>query len=487
MLKRITAIFLLLTLCLGLLNGCRSSNEEENALTDQFVEDQDQNGSQNDADNTQQSGDQGTAQELPSTQQNQQQNTTQDNNNTQKEEQQNQPSKEEQTTSNEQEPSKEEATDSGNQDNQEETVTPSPEEALSNLYQSSTLNTAIGYDGKNTKNSNFTVSKPIEVKAGDSVTFGPVASAQVVAGYAYDSAGKPLEIINAHTAKETVVFSEGMRLYTYSVPSGAVSVKFSVHNSNKNEFVVARNNEFDLTEYTDLSGTLATFVADPLKDKDGLFVGDSICIATRDELMSGVKGWPRRIADQYGMNVVNNGKSGVSVSNKRSQGTVLTQLLEKKTQDFDYVVLQGGVNDAWSLVDVGVMEDSFDPTEFDPTTFAGGLELLIYNAILYYGDTASIGYLMTFNTPSFTKGRIPEMPEYYDMAKKICEKWGITYFDMYNHEQITKELKMNTLTNTTDYLHPSSSGYDIISPYIAEYMMTMTPVKQEVLETVLAK
>ena len=484
--KRIIAFFLVLIMCIGLLTGCKASPEEESALTDQFVEDQDQSGAQTEEENTSKPGDQGVSQENP-TDQNQQQNTPQDNNNTQKEEQQNQPSQEEQNPSDEQNTSKEEGTDSGNQDNKEEPVTPSPEEALSNLYQSSTLNTAIGYDGKNAKNNNYTVSKPIEVKGCDTVTFGPMAPAQVVAGYVYDAAGKPLQIINAHTAKEINVFSEGMRVYTYSVPAGAASVKFSVHNSNKNEFVVARNNEFDLLEYSQLSGMLATFVADPLKDKDGLFVGDSICIATRDEKMSGVKGWPRRIADQYGMNAVNNGKSGVSVSNKRSQGTVLTQLLEKKTQDFDYVVLHGGVNDAWSLVDVGVMEDSYDPTEFDPATFAGGLELLIYNAILHYGENASIGYLVNFKAPSCEKGTVKDMTAYNEVAMKICDKWGITYFDMYNHEQITKELKMDTLAHTTDYIHPSSSGYDILAPYIADYMRTMTPVKQEILETVLAK
>ena len=151
------------------------------------------------------------------------------------------------------------------------------------------------------------------------------------------------------------------------------------------------------------------------------------------------------------------------------------------------MVLHGGVNDAWSLVDVGVMEEGFDPAEFDPATFAGGLELLIYNAILHYGDTASIGYLVNFKAPACQKGTVKDMTAYNEVAMKICDKWGITYFDMYNNEELTKELKMDTLTNTTDYIHPSSSGYDIISPYIADYMRTMTPVKQEILEKILTK
>ena len=95
------------------------------------------------------------------------------------------------------------------------------------------------------------------------------------------------------------------------------------------------------------------------------------------------------------MNAVNNGRSGASVSDVREVtnrgGTVLTKLMEKKSQDFEYVVLHGGVNDAWDSVEVGEMEESFDPAYFNTSTFAGGLETLIYNAIVTYGDIAAIG------------------------------------------------------------------------------------------------
>ena len=482
--KRIIAILLLLTMCLGLLNGCKSAPEDEEALAGDFVTDI---GGEETPDTPEKEDEQPSEEQKPSEDQPEQKPS--------EDQPEQKPAdggdKPEQKPSEDQPEQK--PADGGDQSTQKpeggdsETVTPSPEEEAANLYQSSTLSSAIGYDGKNVKNTDYTVSKAIEVKGGDSLTFGPMASAQVVMGYIYDDAGKPLAIINARTAEKAGEFPEGMKLYTYSVPAGAKSAKFSVHNDSKGDFVVARNNKFDMAVYTELSGTLATFIDNPLKDRKGLFVGDSITIATRDEKMDGMKGWPRRIADSYGMDATNNGKSGVSVSNKRSQGTVLTQLLQKKTEDYDYVVLHGGVNDAWSLVDVGEMEESFNPDMFDPATFAGGLELLIYNAILYFGDTASIGYLINFKTPSFEKGRCNDMTEYNEMAIKICEKWGITYFDMYNHPEITRDLKMTTLTHTTDYLHPSTSGYDVISPYIGEYMTTMLPCKQEILNEVLKK
>ncbi len=59
-----------------------------------------------------------------------------------------------------------------------------------------------------------------------------------------------------------------------------------------------------------------------------------------------------------------------------------------------------------------------------PATYAGGLELLIYNAILHYGENASIGYLINFRAPFCEKGYVSDMTAYNEMGKKICEIWG---------------------------------------------------------------
>ncbi len=510
--KRLLAALLILAMAIGLLSGCKAEVPEEEAMAGEIVEDQEEetldDEQEKESDEKEESSEkeeeeEDQPEEKPDEEDksDEEGKSDEEDKSNEKEEQSDDKKPDQETSNKDEQPGKDEPEQKPNEDDAEkeddpveeekepegDQNTPPKEEELANLYQSSTPATVISYTGKTAKNSKYSVSKPIEVQGGDRVTFGPVATAQVVMGYTYDKSGKPLQIINAHTATEEAVLSGGLKFYTYTAPAESASVKFSVHNDNKGDYVLTRNHPFTLEEYSTLSGILPDFVEDALKNRDGLFVGDSICIATRDERMSGVRGWPRRIADEYGMNAVNNGKSGVSVSSVRvnSHGTVLTQLLEKKTQDFDYVVLHGGVNDAWSKADVGVMEEGFDPDTFDPDTYAGGLELLIYNAILHYGENASIGYLINFRAPFCEKGYVSDMTAYNEVGKKICEKWGITYFDMYNHEQITKELKMNTLTHTTDYIHPSSSGYDIISPYIADYMKTMLPCKQEILKKVL--
>ncbi|MBQ8893473.1 MAG: SGNH/GDSL hydrolase family protein [Clostridia bacterium] len=456
--KKPVIFILLIVLFIGLFTGCKTSQLEEGAVTDVAVEGEDTPEQQEDEILASKPAETPEEEETPS----------------------------EETPKEEEKPSAEtpKAEQSTPKEETPVQAVPSPEEALANLYESGSAGSVLGINGKNTKAADYNVSKMVTVKAGDTVTFGPAPSAQVVQGYAFDAAGKPLQLINASVLKEEATFAYGMKIYTYTVPADAAGIKMNVHSGVKSDFVIARNHPFDLKGYQTLTGKSSEFIDDVLRDKNALFVGDSICYGSQDTA-GGIRGWAQRIAADTGLNAVNNGRSGASVSDVREVtnrgGTVLTKLMEKKSQDFEYVVLHGGVNDAWDSVEVGEMEESFDPAYFNTSTFAGGLETLIYNAIVTYGDIAAIGYLINFKAPNCTNGRISDMTAYNEVAKKICDKWGITYFDMYNHQEITRELAFTTNTHTKDFIHPLPSGYDVLSPYIADYMRTMTPCSEEIL------
>jgi hypothetical protein len=134
--------------------------------------------------------------------------------------------------------------------------------------------------------------------------------------------------------------------------------------------------------------------------------------------------------------------------------------------------MHGGVNDAWDKVSVGAMTDSFDPADFDVTTYAGGLENLFYYVTTEHPD-AKLGYIFNFATPSYKTGNIADMSAYYAEAKKICEKWNIPYLNMYEDNNLTTELKVNTTEHLSDLLHPDTSGYDILYTYIMYWMETL--------------
>ena len=98
-----------------------------------------------------------------------------------------------------------------------------------------------------------------------------------------------------------------------------------------------------------------------------------------------------------------------------------------------------------------------------------------------YGNTAAIGYLMTYQMPRNKNGVVAtKMNDYYKVGKEICEKWNISYFDMYNHTEINKKLDPQGTEHVPDGTHADASGYDILGPYITDYMRSMTPVTQTV-------
>ena len=218
-----------------------------------------------------------------------------------------------------------------------------------------------------------------------------------------------------------------------------------------------------------------------LYKKCALFVGDSICEASND----GRNGWARRIIKWNSMRGVNAGKSAASVSTARGDNTIINQLKGqyKNRLQFDFVILHGGVNDAWENTPIGVMTEGFNDN-YDVSTFAGGLEATIKYAKETFTN-AKLGYIINFRQPLATAyGKLSNMGEYVDMTKQICDKWGVPYLDLYNDEVLNNELlKTNTREFVPDAVHPNTAGYDIISPFINDWMKTLA-VEEVVEESV---
>ena len=103
-----------------------------------------------------------------------------------------------------------------------------------------------------------------------------------------------------------------------------------------------------------------------LKGKTAAFLGDSICMASTFDKEHQWWGWAGRIDRDYGFaSYVNKGCDGASVSDCRKQNRVIFQLERIKDMNFDYLMLHGGVNDAWDSREVGKMTDSFAVEDFD--------------------------------------------------------------------------------------------------------------------------
>lgn len=219
-----------------------------------------------------------------------------------------------------------------------------------------------------------------------------------------------------------------------------------------------------------------------LYGKTALFCGDSICQGAADTTTESKRGWAGRIELLYGMSATNNGRIAATVAlapkpeiNRGEDNRILYQIEPVKGNAYDYVILHGGVNDSMDLVPIGTMTDSFDVADFDISTFAGALEELFCRAKEYFGDKTQIGYIVNYQTPmSNWGGATQDMSDYVKVALQICDKWKISYLDLYDDQDFNENvMKVSTKENLMDYLHPNESGYDILGVKIGAWMETL--------------
>jgi len=248
----------------------------------------------------------------------------------------------------------------------------------------------------------------------------------------------------------------------------------------------------------------ASFAAYPVKENSPLeginvgFYGDSICAAKIDNgtATEYVKGWAGRIGVTNKMVWANHGVGGASVSNIRGSNTIIAQLRNLHKTKEEMIILHGGTNDAWDGAPIGTMTEGFGPSDsYDVKTFAGGLEQVLAYVKEKKPD-AFVGYVINFkfvNARSGVTTQIPNpnggkptsgyllnnMDEYVEMTKKICDKWGVPYLDLHGDDELTAKLHPKDskgqymTTYVHDFIHPSPAGYDIIYPYIEEFMIDL--------------
>ncbi len=207
-----------------------------------------------------------------------------------------------------------------------------------------------------------------------------------------------------------------------------------------------------------------------LSGKSALFVGDSISVGNSDCAMA--YAWGGRIGRKYGMDWVNNSQGGITLA-RNDSNSVLTKIEAPQIQEknFDYVIMEGGVNDALKKVSVGEISSSYDKKDFDTTTMAGALEYA-FATVTERWPEAHIGFIVTFQTTWIGKsGTSP----YYNVVRTICQKWNVPYLDL-NGETVKGVLKVGDETDSylADGIHPNADGYELlVDNYIENWMLNL--------------
>lgn len=207
-----------------------------------------------------------------------------------------------------------------------------------------------------------------------------------------------------------------------------------------------------------------------LKDKKILFCGDSICAASVYDYKDCNRwGWAGRISSATGCFYINAGVDGASLSTCRKENRILTQLEAHKNEEFDLIVLHGGVNDAWDSIPAGKRSKGLELADFDTSTCAGGLEELFFHVKKYFPET-KVCFIANFRAPSCPTGRISDMTEYFEEILAICRKWSVPCLDLYHDEDFSKEFRVAEKVHTADFIHPVGSGYNLLYTPIKEFL-----------------
>lgn len=209
------------------------------------------------------------------------------------------------------------------------------------------------------------------------------------------------------------------------------------------------------------------------KDKTALFLGDSIVYGFKSNHFS----WAEYIKENYDLSSCTNaGISDYRVSIYDDKNKWLVSEMEPyKNSKYDYVIMEGGINDIFYFTPLGEISSSFDKESFDINTFAGGLERYLYEAKNNWPD-AKIGYIVFYYTPKYVeRGKswnYDDYKKYVDLLIKILDKWDIKYINLFD-DKYSDMLKVETNTYLPDYLHLNKEGYEIISPYIYDFMKNL--------------
>lgn len=260
------------------------------------------------------------------------------------------------------------------------------------------------------------------------------------------------------------------------IDSGACYIGFDCDIEKLGEAMIVKNRDYPevYIPFGEIEKT-TTVGAGRLFEKTALFFGDSICAGTTIEVDAKKGyGWAGLIGVKNYMDWKNYGKDGGTVTDiaEVNSGLWLSTQVTNAIAEYpeaDYLILEGGCNDADLLHEEGLGEISADYVNFDGSTFSGALEALILRLLTAY-PKAKLAYVIPQKMGGWGtnfNGRI--YGTYFERAKEICKKWGVPVLDLWN------ECPLNPLLSChgsfyTDGQHLTLAGYEYITPRIEAFM-----------------
>lgn len=266
------------------------------------------------------------------------------------------------------------------------------------------------------------------------------------------------------------------------INNGATKFAFDCHTNLLDTVMVVKDmeypDEYIPYGYIEVATESAKKQSNILCGKVAVFLGDSICAGTTVEGEYYNYGWAGLIGEANQMSWTNYGMNGGTVTSLSSVQTsrwLTTQADQALTEHpaADYVIFEGGCNDADQMQDALLGTISSDYATFDTSTFSGAFESLVLKLLTSF-PSAKIGYIipqkMYAQNDHSATGHVHR--RFFDRAIEICEKWGIPYVDLWKGNPLNP--KLSTASQFyTDGQHLTLAGYQRITPQIEAFMRTL--------------
>lgn len=331
----------------------------------------------------------------------------------------------------------------------------------------------------------------------------------------------------ASSGKFKVLESDVYAIQTYTIPNGTTIIdKLQLEVGKLQTPYESYTGEVKSVELADKKGTLSTnsYIGDNiiysdaetmdvsylskellletnlLKNKTIIMNGDSIC----EDIYGNRVGWVGRIGKRNGMTWKNYGISGGTITEDVQDSSGNTKhsvcgtidVMFKECPDADYIIIEGGTNDADLLGNIIGEEapriGSFNCTDYNGTydthTFCGAFETICFKLSKYWKH-AKVGYIVAPKMGvSTTNGFAPEKNNrraYFEKAIQICNKWGIPVLNLWDGTPLNPNLdcyytqgesKEQNETKGNYYIdgqHLTSHGYDWTSGVIENWIKNL--------------
>ena len=210
-------------------------------------------------------------------------------------------------------------------------------------------------------------------------------------------------------------------------------------------------------EVFDINGQIIS----PLAGKTLYVAGDSIAYGK-----GSAGGYGKCIADKYGMTLTNEAVDGATltpnITDKVYGGTrgCISTVVTNSTAlaKADYILLEGGVNDAWNNAKLGALNGSFDPAFYSGDTI-GTLEAMLDDLAKKHSDKR-VAYVFPHG------GLFASSENWYKTYKPAIlaalKKWGVPYVDIEECAPPMGAHGVSELSDkyTIDGTHPNKAGYE---------------------------